>query len=101
MRRRLAVLLITGWVILSCFDVLEDLEFPNGPTVSQLGHDPGSGSNVAGWGALANNIIESAHRITHNYVDVLRSNALSPYLAPVTIFRAHFQLHKLYHKLLI
>jgi hypothetical protein len=101
MRRRLAVLLITGWVILSCFDVLEDLEFPNGPTLSQLGHDPSGASHVAGWGALANNIVESAHRIIHDYVDLLSSTVFSPVFQPVSIFRPPFQLHKLYRKLLI
>jgi hypothetical protein len=101
MRRRLAVLLITGWVILSCFDVLEDLEFPSGPTLSQLGHDPSGASHVAGWGALANNIVESAHRITHDYVDLLSSTVFSSVLEPVSIFRPPFQLHKLYRKLLI
>jgi hypothetical protein len=101
MRRRLAVLLITGWVILSCFDVLEDLEFPEGPAVSEVGHEPGAASHVAGWGALANNIVESAHRITHDYVDLLSSTVFSSVLQPVSIFRPPFQLHKLYRKLLI
>jgi hypothetical protein len=101
MRRKLAVLLIIGWVILSCFDVLEDLEFPSGPTLSQLGHGPSEAPHVAGWGALANNIVESAHRITHNYVDLVSSTVFNSVRHPVSIFRPPFQLHKLYHKLLI
>ena len=101
MRRRLAVLLITGWVILSCFDVVEDLEFPSGPTLSQLGHDPTGASHVAGWGALANNIVESAHRIADSYIDLLSSTVFSSVPQPVNILRAHLKLHRLYHKLLI
>ena len=101
MRRKLAILLIAGWVILSCFDVLEDLEFPAGATVSRLSHDPSSASSVAGWGALANNIVESAYRIAQTCVDVVSSCSLRPDLDAVPDFRAHFQLHKLYHVFLI
>jgi hypothetical protein len=88
MRRKLAVLLIIGWVILSGFDVLEDLKSR-------------SASYASGRGALANNIIESAHRVTPDYVDLLSSIVFSPALQPVAFFRAYFQLHKLYRKFLI
>ena len=100
-RKVIATLLIAGWVILSGFDVLEDLEFPGGVVVSRLSHDPDSTSTVAGWGALANNIVESAHRITHNYLDLAGSTVFSPDLHSVPDFRAHFPLHKRYHVFLI
>jgi hypothetical protein len=73
MRRKIAVLLIIGWVILSGFDVLEDLKSR-------------SASYVAGRGALANNIVESAHRVTPDYFDLLSSIVFSPALQPVAIF---------------
>ena len=101
MRRKIAILLIAGWVVLSCFDVLEDLEFPGGATVSKLGHGPGSASSVAGWGALANNIVESAHRIVQAYVDLVSATVFSPDLHSVPDFRAYFQLHKRYRVFLI
>jgi hypothetical protein len=101
MRRKLAVLLIVGWVILSCFDVLEDLEFPGGATVSGRAHDPSSASSTAGWGALANNIVESAYRTAQTYVDVFYSLVLGPDRDAIPIFRTHFQLHKLYRVFLI
>ena len=101
MRRRLAILLIAGWVILSCFDVLEDLEFPSGATLSHFGHDSTSGSSVAGWGALANNIVESAYRSVQAYVDLIDSTVFSTDFHSVPDFRAYFQLHKRYRVFLI
>ena len=100
-RKLIATLLIAGWVILSGFDVLEDLEFPGEVVVSRLSHDPDSTSTVAGWGALANNIVESAYRIQHASFDLVGSATLTLDLASVPDFRAYFPLHKRYHVFLI
>jgi hypothetical protein len=100
-RKVIATLLIAGWIILSGFDVLEDLEFPGGVAVSRLSHDPSSTPTVAGWGALANNIVESAYRIQQASFDLVGSTTLTLDLDSVPDFRAYFQLHKLYHVFLI
>ena len=60
LRKRLALLLVLSWVILSGYDVVEDLDLPDGielhnPT-DALSRGPGSA------GLLARNIIESADR---------------------------------------
>jgi hypothetical protein len=100
-RKVIATLLIAGWVILSGFDVLEDLEFSGQAAVSRNSQDPNSPSTVAGWGALANNIVESAYRIQQSYFDPVGSTPLTLDLDAVPDFRAYFQLHKLYHVFLI
>ncbi|HEY3167659.1 MAG TPA: hypothetical protein VGK57_10555, partial [Candidatus Binatia bacterium] len=61
-RRLFSALLILGWVSLSVFDVVEDLdEVPGQAAVSSSSPDDGI-SKRGGWGPLANNIIESATR---------------------------------------
>lgn len=102
MRRKvLATLLIVGWVILSGFDVLEDLEFPGGVAVSRLSHDPSSESTVTGWGFLANNIVESAYRLHQVYIVLIDSTTVTFDLDAVLDLHTYIQLHKLYHVFLI
>lgn len=101
MRRRvLATLLIVGWVVLSGFDVLEDLEFPGQASLS-ISHDPDSTAPVAGWGLLANNIVESAYRVHQVCIVLVESTTVAFDLDAVLDIHTCFQLHKLYHVFLI
>jgi hypothetical protein len=100
-RKVVATLLIAGWVILSGFDVLEDLQSPGRVAVSKVLHDRSSTPTVRGWGVLANNIVESAFRIPQAYFYLVGSSASTLDLDAVLDFRAYFQLHKLYRVFLI
>lgn len=100
--RVIGILLILGWVSLSVFDLLEDLdEVPGQPTVSSSPHDDGSSSKRGGWGPLANNIVESATRIQQADVGlaIFASNLFA--FETVFDFRRHLSLHKLYRVFLI
>jgi len=99
-KKVIASLLIAGWVILSGFAVLEDLEFPDGAAVARL-RDLSSQSIVAGGEFLTNNIVESAYRIQQAYCDLVGPTILTLNFDAVPDFRAYFQLHKLYHVFLI
>lgn len=101
-RRVLAALLIIGWVSLSGFDVVEDLdEVPGQAAVSSGSADNSSTSKRGGWGNLANNIIESANRIQQVYSTLPSSIPTILDFDPVPVFRRHLQLHKLYRVFLI
>jgi hypothetical protein len=101
-RKLLAVLLILGWVSLSGFDVIEDLdEAPGQTALSPAPDDATSGSKRGGWGPLANNIVESANRIQDTNVVLISIAETGFYYEPVFQFQKHFQLHKLYHVFLI
>ena len=101
-RRFLSALLILGWVSLSGFDVVEDLdEIPGQVAVSSSSQRDGANSKRGGWGPLANNIIESANRTQQvNSALVIFTPTIFDF-DPVPVFRRHFQLHKLYHVYLI
>jgi hypothetical protein len=101
-RRVLAALLILGWVSLSGFDVVEDLdEVPGQVAVSSSSTDNSSTSKRGGWGHLANNIIESANRIQQLNSALVSFRPTIFNFDPVPVFRRHFQLHKLYRVFLI
>jgi len=101
MRRKvLATLLIVGWVILSGFDVLEDLEFPGLASVD-ISRDADPTVPVAGWGLLANNIVESAYRLHQVDIVLVDSTTVTFDLDAVLDLHIYFQLHKLYHVFLI
>jgi hypothetical protein len=103
MRRRIAaVLVILGWVSLSCFDVVEDLDEIRGQ-VAVSSSSPGSSSTAkrGGWGPLANNIVESANRIPQTNVTIFRVTPTILDFVPVLDFRGHSQLHKLSRVFLI
>jgi hypothetical protein len=87
-RRLLAALLIFGWVSLSGFDVVEDLD------------DAGPGSKRA-MGSLANNSIESASRTKPANLAPVDFGVIIFRIAPLTEFRKHSQLHKLFRVFLI
>lgn len=100
-RRILATLLILGWVSLSVFDVVEDLdEVPAQAAVSSSSPDDGF-SKRGGWGPLANNIVESATRTDKISAALIISGPSVFHLKSVYVFRRPFQLHKLYRVFLI
>src|SRR6266550_2054107 len=64
-RKILVALLILGWISLSGFDLIEDLdEIPGQVAVSSASPLDSSTSKRGGWGPLANNIVESAANLT-------------------------------------
>ena len=60
LRKRLALLLALSWVILSGYDVIEDLDFPDRIELQNSADTLFRGSGSAGL--LAGNIVESADR---------------------------------------
>ena len=102
-RNLTVALVILGWVSLSCFDVVEDLdEIPGEVAISSASPDDSSTSKVGGWGPLANNIVESVDRIpeTADVVLITFTETIFDF-DPVLNLRRHFQLHKLYRVFLI
>jgi hypothetical protein len=101
-RKLIAALLIIGWVSLSGFDVVEDLDqVPGQVAVSRSSADDSSTSKRGGWGPLANNIIESANRIQQINSALVSFTPIFVDFDPVPVFHRHFQLHKLYRVFLI
>ena len=101
-RRVLAALLIFGWISLSGFDVVEDLdEVPGQAAVSKAPDNDSSGSKRGGWGPLANNIIESANRTQKSEITPVAFTPTIVHFDLIPDFRRHFQLHKLYRVFLI
>src|SRR6266508_4023389 len=101
-RKLIAALLILGWISLSGFDVVEDLdEVPGQVAVSSSSLDDSSSSKRGGWGPLANNIVESANHTQHTDVALVSFTRTIFDPPPILDFRGHFQLHKLYRVFLI
>ena len=102
-RRLVSALLIFGWISLSGFDVVEDLdEVPGQAAVSTAPDDAGgAGSKRGGWGPLANNIVESASRTKQPNVALVTLIATICHLDLVLEFRKHSRLHKLHRVFLI
>ena len=103
-RKLVAALLILGWISLSGFDVVEDLdEVPGEVAVSTASPDESSTSKRGGWGPLANNIVESANHAQRADFAPVRFTPPPTIFDPDTIldFRRHIYLHKLYHAFLI
>jgi hypothetical protein len=99
-RRVVAALLVIGWISLSGFDVVEDLDEALGQIQLSGSKDSAQGSKRA-MGSLANNMIESASR-TKPVNLAIENFALSIFrFEPLTEFRKHVQLHKLYRVFLI
>lgn len=102
-RKILVALLILGWISLSGFDLIEDLdEIPGQVTVSSASLLDSSTLKRGGWGPLANNIVESAANLTQQ-ADVTLVSFIPTIIdfAPVLDFRRHSQLHKLFRVFLI
>ena len=101
-RRVLAALLIIGWVSLSGFDVVEDLdEVPGQVAVSGASPWNNAKAKSGGLGTLANNIVESANRILRDYATPVTFTAIILDMDAIRDFRKHFPLHKLYRVFLI
>ena len=101
-RKFVAVLVILGWVSLSCFDVVEDLdEIPGQVEVSSSSASNSSTSKQIGWGHLANNIVESANHTDQSGITLISFTPAALQLNRVVNLRRHFQLHKLYRVFLI
>ena len=101
-RKFVAVLVILGWVSLSCFDVVEDLDEITGQrAVWSSSPDDSSTAKRGGWGPLANNIIESANETEQTVVGPIRFTPIAFEFNRVFDLRRHLQLHKLYRVFLI
>ena len=100
-RRFAAVLVILGWVSLSCFDVVEDLDEIPGQVAVSSSPDDSSTAKRGGWGPLANNIVESANETNQTVVELINFTPIAFEFNRVFFLRRHFQLHKLYRVFLI
>jgi hypothetical protein len=100
-RKFLATLLVCSWIILSGFDLLEDLRSPDQIIVTTASHGRSLPSMAGESGTLANNIIESAIRIQRVYTAFSSSSILVPAFDAILQFRTGFRLHKLYRVFLI
>lgn len=100
-RKVITALVILGWVSLSCFDVVEDLDEIPGQVAVSSSTEGNSTSKRGGWGPLANNMVESANRTEQPNVAVLTVTLTVLYFDLAFDFRRHFQLHKLYRVFLI
>jgi hypothetical protein len=101
-RKFVTVLVILGWVSLSCFDVVEDLdEIPGQVAVWSSSPDDSSTAKRGGWGPLANNIVESANETKQTVVELISFTRVAFEFNRVFDLRRHFQLHKLYRVFLI
>jgi hypothetical protein len=102
LRRLLAALVVLGWVSLSAFDVVEDLdEVPGQPAVSKTSNDGSAGSKRGGWGPLVNNIVESANRTKQIEFNFVTFSSRIFDFDPLLEHHRRSQLHKLYRVFLI
>ena len=94
-RKFVAAVVILGWVTLSCFDVVEDLDEIRGEVeVASSSPDKNSTSKQMSSVHLANNIVESANQIDHTGVALISFTFVTFQLDRALTFRQHFQLHK-------
>jgi hypothetical protein len=101
-RKFAALLVVLGWVSLSCFDVVEDLdEIPGQPALSSSSPDSSSTSLQFGWVRLANNIVESAPKTDQAGVILTGFLPIAFAFNRLVNLRRTFQLHKLYRVFLI
>jgi hypothetical protein len=100
-RKFLATLLVCSWIILSGFDLVEDLRSPDQAIVTTASHGRSLPSMADESGTLANNIIESAIRIQRTYTAFFSSSILAFAFDAILEFRTSFRLHKLYRVFLI
>src|SRR5687768_3920647 len=100
-RRVLGALLVLGWISLSGFDVIEDLDEAPGQIQLSAAPDHAGHDSKRAMGALANNIIESASRSKPVHLAALNLAVIVLRIEPITEFRRHSQLHKLFRVFLI
>jgi hypothetical protein len=93
----LALGLVFAWLLLSGLDLLEDLDkVPSDGAISSAASTDGPKWKRNGWGALANNIVESATRLPHAAFESASRAAAILDLDAGFDFRRCFRLHKLY-----
>jgi hypothetical protein len=100
-RKPLAALLILSWVVLSGFDLLEDLEFETGPSAYSGGTDKSLPPYFKHRVSLANNIIESAHSEQPSYLSLLGLTVSHSPSHSVSSFHKVSELYKLHRVFLI
>ena len=100
-RKIVAVLLIFGWVSLSGFDVVEDLDGVPGQAALLSASDDRSSVKLSGDAPLANNIVESANRTQQSDLTLVNFIPTRCDCDTLLGFRRHSQLHKLYRVFLI
>lgn len=98
LRRALAFLLVLFWVVLSEFDVLEDLNLPGGIEIDSSTDVPLSGGQT---GRLVNNSVESADNSRIRRFAVLDQRIIDVFVDTHTRFPKSFKLHKLHRVFLI
>lgn len=97
-----AALVVLGWISLSCFDVLEDLDELSGQiSVSTLPDAAHPGTERHRWGPLANNMVESANPSREAAAVFIDSVPALFKFTPIFDLQRHLQLHKLYRVFLI
>ena len=101
LRKLLAALLVVSWVVLSGFDLLEDLQFETGPSA----YSEGTGKSLPPYlkhrVSLVNNIIESAHSEQPSYLSLLGLTVSHSPSHSVLSFHRVSELYKLHRALLI
>lgn len=102
LRKFLALLLLFSWVVLSGFDLLEDLTLDLGSSVyTQGATDKFPSPNFKHRGSRANNIVESAASASVLFPSLFRLSAYRSVFHPVFSSRRVLKLHKLHRVFLI
>ncbi len=101
-RKIVGTLVILGWISLSCFDVVEDLnEIPDQAAVFKSFPEGNASTKRGAWGPLANNIVESAIYTKQDYIALLTFIPTIIDSESFLDFHAYFPLHKLHRVFLI
>jgi hypothetical protein len=100
LRRSLAVLLVLSWIILSGFDVVEDLDLPD--AIELCNSKPAEPSGAPWSCRLVNNIVESANASSGRDAVVVAEPVvgLAPFAA-LPVSHTKLKLHKLHAIFLI
>jgi hypothetical protein len=99
LRKLLGSLLIVSWVILSGFDLVEDLELPKRIEIRAL-PDASLPIGAPGLHAL-NNIVESADHKPESYACLLDLHTVDSSAGGIVVFKKVSRLHKLHRVYLI
>jgi hypothetical protein len=99
LRKRLALLLALSWVILSGYDVIEDLDLPDRIEIHNPADALSRGAGSAGL--LARNIVESADRPHLRYANLLEHYLEFAASSIRTLSQRVFKLHKVNQVFLI
>lgn len=101
-RKFVAILVILGWVSLSGFDVIEDLDaLPSQGAVSKSSPDGSATAKRSMLVPRVNNMVESATRPQQIEIALDTSIPDSFHVASILDFRRHLQIHKFFRVLLI